>query len=50
MPLPLLRSKLPYWADVRGAADLPAVLENSRFKNYVPNLASIDALKVEIKK
>jgi endoglucanase len=46
----LLRIKPPYLVDVKSAADLPAILEDIKFKNCVPNTDVINALKAEIKK
>ncbi|RZL09782.1 MAG: endoglucanase, partial [Hymenobacter sp.] len=41
----LLRIKPPYLVDVKSAAELPAILENIKFKNCLPNPETIDALK-----
>lgn len=46
----LLRIKPPYLVDVKSAAELPAILENIKFKNCLPNPETIDALKAELKK
>ncbi|GAB3637236.1 hypothetical protein GCM10027422_28260 [Hymenobacter arcticus] len=46
----LLRIKPPYLVDVKSAAELPAILENIKFKNCVPNPETIEALKAELKK
>jgi endoglucanase len=46
----LLRIKPPYLVDVKSAAELPAILENIKFKNCLPNPETIEALKAELKK
>jgi len=46
----LLRIKPPYLVDAKSAADLPAILEDIKFVNCVPNEGVVQALGAELKK